>query len=49
MNNVICALARREHLYINDWVKYHIDLGFDHIYIYDNDDKKTPYIGDRID
>ena len=34
----ICCIAKNENYYINDWVKYHLDLGFDHIYIYDNND-----------
>lgn len=46
---VICAIAKNEHLYINDWVKYHINLGFDHIYVFDNDDLNAQFIGDFID
>lgn len=46
---VICAMAKNEHAYINNWVKYNIELGFDHIYLYDNDDDGAPYIGDCID
>ena len=38
MTNVICAIAKNEHKYINDWVKWHIDIGFDRIYLFDNDD-----------
>ena len=49
MNNIICCIAKNEHLYINEWVKYHLDLGFGHIYIGDNDDIGAPYIGDFID
>lgn len=45
MRVVICAIAKNEHLYINDWVKWHLNLGFDHIYLYDNDDKTSPFIG----
>lgn len=45
MRVVICAIAKNEHLYINDWVKWHLNLGFDHIYIYDNDDKTSRHIG----
>lgn len=48
MQVVICALAKNEHKYINEWVKHYIDLGIDHIYIYDNDDLDKPYIGDFI-
>lgn len=33
---VICAIALNEELYLPEWVKYHLSLGFDHIYIYDN-------------
>lgn len=46
---VICAIAKNEHLYINDWVKYHINLGFDHIYIFDNDDVGSEFIGNYIE
>ena len=38
----ICTLARNENVYLNDWIKYHLDIGFDYIFIYDNgfiDDK----------
>ena len=45
MRVVVCAIAKNEHLYINDWVKHYIDLGVDHIYIYDNDDKTSKYMG----
>lgn len=46
---VICALAKNENAYINDWVKYHLDHGYDRIYLYDNNDKSDPYVGDCID
>lgn len=49
MRVVICAIAKNEHLYINEWVKYYIGLGVDHIYLYDNDNLNSPYIGDYID
>lgn len=49
MEIVICALAKNEHLYINEWVKHYIELGFDKIYIYDNDDLDKSYIKDFID
>lgn len=39
--NVICAIAKNEHKYINDWVKWHIDIGFDYIYLFDNDNIDT--------
>lgn len=48
MQVVVCAMAKNEHLYINEWVKHYLSLGFDKIYIYDNDDVKSPYIGNFI-
>ena len=32
----IVAIARLENPYINEWIRYHRGLGFDHIYVYDN-------------
>ena len=32
----IVAIARFEDLYINEWIQYHLGLGFNHIYVYDN-------------
>ena len=49
MRIVLCCLAKNEHDYINDFVKWYVNLGFDTIYIYDNDDLDKPYIGDYID
>ena len=36
---VIAAVARDENPYISEWVKHHLDLGFDEIRIYDNQSK----------
>lgn len=49
MKVYVCALAKNEHLYINEWVKHYFSLGVDKIFIFDNDDKGTKYIGDCID
>ena len=38
MQAVVCAMAKNEHLYIKDWVEHYLKIGFDKIYIYDNDD-----------
>ena len=38
-NNVICSIAKNEDLYINDWIQYHLNIGFNHIFIFDNNDK----------
>ena len=49
MNNVICAIAKNENKYINNWCNYHIALGFDHIYLFDNNDSTMPFVGDFIE
>jgi len=36
---VICTIALDEELYVDEWIKYNLALGFSHIYIYDNSDK----------
>lgn len=48
MRVVLCAIAKNEHLYINDWVNHYLDLGFDKIFIYDNDDKNAPKVENFI-
>lgn len=49
MRIVVCAIAKNEHDYINEWVKHYLSLNVDHIYIYDNDNPKAKYIGNCID
>lgn len=38
MNIVICTIAKLENQYIYFWARYHLSLGFKHIYIFDNND-----------
>lgn len=49
MRVYLCALAKNEHLYINEWVSHYLKLGFDKIFLFDNDDNSSPYIKDFID
>ena len=49
MKVYVCALAKNEHLYINEWVAHYVKLGVDKIYIYDNDDIGTKDIYKCID
>ena len=49
MQVVVCAMAKNEHLYINEWVKHYLSIGFDKIYLYDNDEEDKEYVGDYID
>lgn len=36
MKSAICSIARNENDYLDEWVTYHLNIGFDHIFIYDN-------------
>ena len=38
MKSAICAIARNECEYLEEWITYHLDLGFTHIFLYDNND-----------
>ncbi len=45
MKSAICAISRNENNYLEEWITYHLHLGFNHIFIYDNnnpDDNSTP-------
>lgn len=33
---VLCAILRTENRYLAEWLDYHLNLGFDHIYLCDN-------------
>lgn len=35
----ICAIAKNEESFIKEWVEYHLLIGFEHIYIYDNNSR----------
>lgn len=37
MKIALVCLAKNEDFYIDEWIKYHTKLGFDHIYIYQHD------------
>jgi hypothetical protein len=49
----ITCMAKCENDYIREWVEYHLDLGFDKIFIYDNNDLDGEHfdevIGDYIE
>lgn len=38
----ICAIARNEENYIDEWIDYHLTLGIDFIHVYGNDWEFTP-------
>ena len=35
---VICMIAKEEEAYIEEWTDYHLGIGFDSIFVYDNSD-----------
>ena len=37
-NAVVCTIQTKEEAYIDEWVDYHLAIGFKMIYIYDNSD-----------
>jgi len=45
-NVTICAVAKNEERYIDEWLTYHKYLGFDHVQIYDNADNASSYMAD---
>ena len=38
---IVCAIALKEELYIEEWIVHHLRIGFDSIVIYDNSDENT--------
>ena len=45
---VICAIALHEDLYIDEWIQYHLALGFSHIYIHDNGNTLKDRKSDKV-
>jgi hypothetical protein len=41
MRIVLVCIAKNEEKYIQEWIDYHFKLGFDSIYIYENDWKSN--------
>lgn len=53
MTSCILTVIKDEHEYLDEWIKYHIDLGVDHIFIFediDSDSHKeiTEKYGDKV-
>ena len=38
-NTSICAIAKNEESYLIEWLDHHLNLGFNHVYIIDNNDQ----------
>lgn len=49
MKVALCVQIKLENNYIREWIEYHKKLGFDRIFIYDNNDAQGEIIDDVID
>ena len=38
MRVAISSIAKMENNYVNEWIDYHLAIGFDHIFLFDNND-----------
>ena len=43
------SYAKKEQLYINDWIKYYLHMGVSHIYLVNNDEPDSPNMTDYIE
>ena len=41
MNNCILTVIKNEHQYLDEWIKYHLDLGINHIFIFEDVDSDS--------
>ena len=46
MTNIIYTIYKKDIKYINSWSEYHLNLGFDNIYIFAYESNSNNYIGD---
>ena len=48
MKTAICCIAKCENRYLKEWVDYHLNLGFSHIYIWDNNNPDGEHIEEAL-
>ena len=49
MKIALCTIGKQENLYAKEFIEYYINLGVDHIYIYDDNDPNTERIADIVE
>ena len=40
-NIVICSLIKDEHLFLDEWLQWHLNLGFEKIYLFEDVNSKS--------
>jgi hypothetical protein len=40
-NSCIFVVIKNEHQYLDDWLKYHLDIGVNHLFVFEDVDSKT--------
>ena len=48
MKIALCTVGKKENLYAKEFIEYYINLGVNHIFIYDDNEKNDEKIGDII-
>ena len=48
MKIALCSVGKKENLYAKEFIEYYINLGVNHIFIYDDNEKNDEKIGDII-
>lgn len=41
MKSCICTVIKNEHQYLDEWIQYHVNLGIDHLYIFEDIDSES--------
>jgi hypothetical protein len=44
----LCTMGKKENLYVREFVEYYIKIGFDHLFLYDDNDPNTEKIIDEV-
>ena len=45
----LCTMGKKENLYAKEYIEYYVNLGVDHIFIYDDNEPNTERISDVLD
>lgn len=48
MKSAVCVIVKVENLYLPEWISHYVNLGFNHIFIYDNNNPTGEKVSDVI-